>query len=182
MTEMNPYATPASPVGGADAQEVGEVRILSARGRLGRIRYIGYSLGVSLLVGLLAALSGAVAAALPESVGGMSILIGAGIPAAVAVVLGILLTIQRLHDLDWTGWWVLLLLIPYLGGLFSLLLWLLPGTRGTNRYGPVPPPNGKGVTVLAMLLPAVALIGVLAAIAIPAYQDYVQRSQAADAR
>ncbi len=31
-------------------EEYGEVKIFSARGRIGRVRYIGYTIGVSILV------------------------------------------------------------------------------------------------------------------------------------
>lgn len=177
MTDVNPYAAPASAVADAGTQEFGEIRILAAGGRLGRIRYIGYSVGIYLLAGLLAAAAVALATMLPETAGGIAMIIGAGLALLVAGVISVLLTIQRLHDVGWTGWLVLLLLIPYLGSLFSLLLWFIPGTRGPNRFGPVPPPNGKGATVLVLLVPLVALIGVIAVIAVPAYQDYVQRAQ-----
>lgn len=42
--------------------------------------------------------------------------------------------IRRLHDLDWSGWWILLLAIPYIGGFIALVLFLFPGTKGENKY------------------------------------------------
>ena len=42
--------------------------------------------------------------------------------------------IRRLHDLDWSGWWILLLAIPYIGGFILLVLFLFPGTKGENKY------------------------------------------------
>jgi hypothetical protein len=69
----------------------------------------------------------------------------------------------------------LLALIPFVG-----LIWLFKsGTPGSNRFGAPPPPNTTGVKVLACIAPAIAIIGILAAIAIPAYQDYVTRAQEA---
>lgn len=43
---------------------------------------------------------------------------------------------RRLHDIDRTGWWLLLVLVPLIGTL--VLLWFLvqPGTPGRNRFGP----------------------------------------------
>ncbi len=43
---------------------------------------------------------------------------------------------RRFHDGGFSAWWMLLGLIPYLGGLavFVMLLW--PGNRGANRFGP----------------------------------------------
>lgn len=40
-------------------------------------------------------------------------------------------------------------------------------------------PNQKGVTLLELMI-VIAIIGILAAIALPSYRDYVQRSRRAD--
>ena len=56
---------------------------------------------------------------------------------ALAVFLPALaVTARRLHDTNRSGWWILINLIPYLGGLVLLVLCVFPGTSGTNRYGP----------------------------------------------
>ena len=50
---------------------------------------------------------------------------------------GLAVTIRRLHDLDRTGWWVLLVLTVI--GIIVLLAWFcMRGTVGPNRYGPDP--------------------------------------------
>jgi uncharacterized membrane protein YhaH (DUF805 family) len=46
--------------------------------------------------------------------------------------------IRRLHDTDRSGWWILLGLIPLLGGLVLLVFCCLDGTPGDNRFGPDP--------------------------------------------
>lgn len=46
--------------------------------------------------------------------------------------------VRRLHDLDRTGWWYLLILIPVLGALVLLFFFVLRGTVGANRFGPDP--------------------------------------------
>ena len=43
--------------------------------------------------------------------------------------------VRRLHDIGWSGWWALLNLIPYVGGIAVLVLHCLPGQIGTNKYG-----------------------------------------------
>lgn len=43
--------------------------------------------------------------------------------------------VRRLHDQDMSGWWVLLFFIPYLGALIALVFMLIPGTKGSNRFG-----------------------------------------------
>jgi uncharacterized membrane protein YhaH (DUF805 family) len=50
---------------------------------------------------------------------------------------GIAMAIRRLHDIDRTGWWVLLALT--LIGAILLIVWAcFKGTNGSNRFGPDP--------------------------------------------
>lgn len=47
--------------------------------------------------------------------------------------------IKRWHDLDKSGWWVLINFIPIVGGLWCLVeCGFLKGTVGPNRFGPDP--------------------------------------------
>ena len=46
-------------------------------------------------------------------------------------------SVRRLHDIDRTGWWALLYLIP-LVSLVLLVFACFEGTRGDNRFGPDP--------------------------------------------
>jgi uncharacterized membrane protein YhaH (DUF805 family) len=84
-----------------------------------------------------------------------------------------MLTIQRAHDFNTTGWLSLVVLIP----LVNLLFWFIPGTHGENRFGGETPPNSVLVLIAAWLVPVLFIGGVLAAVAIPAYQDYAKRAQ-----
>jgi uncharacterized membrane protein YhaH (DUF805 family) len=43
--------------------------------------------------------------------------------------------VRRLHDTDKSGWMLLLGLIPFIGGIIVLVLLVLPGTPGPNRFG-----------------------------------------------
>lgn len=43
--------------------------------------------------------------------------------------------VRRLHDVDRSGWWALLVAIPVIGDLALLVLCALPGSRGANRFG-----------------------------------------------
>ena len=49
-----------------------------------------------------------------------------------------------------------------------------------NKYGLPPAPNSVLVVIGSLAMPLVAVLGIVAAIAIPAYQDYVQRAEAAE--
>jgi uncharacterized membrane protein YhaH (DUF805 family)/Tfp pilus assembly major pilin PilA len=170
MQNRNPYAAPQTNVASSDsAVDYGEVKIFSARGRIGRVRYIGYSIGVSILF--------AIGIGIPAGLAGMADPTAAILVAMIGyvayLVVQFMLTIQRSHDMNATGWLSLVWLVP----LGMLVFWLVPGTRGENDYGKPPPPNTTGVIVLACILPLVFVGGVLAAIAIPAYQDYTIRAQ-----
>jgi uncharacterized membrane protein YhaH (DUF805 family) len=46
--------------------------------------------------------------------------------------------VRRLHDLDKSGWWLLLSLIPLIGFLILLFWFVQQGTRGPNRFGADP--------------------------------------------
>jgi len=50
---------------------------------------------------------------------------------------GLAVSVRRLHDLDRTGWW--LLLVFTIVGIILLLIWnCIKGTAGTNRFGSDP--------------------------------------------
>lgn len=46
--------------------------------------------------------------------------------------------VRRLHDTDRSGWWLLIALVPLIGGIVLLVFFLLDGTPGPNRFGPNP--------------------------------------------
>jgi uncharacterized membrane protein YhaH (DUF805 family) len=52
--------------------------------------------------------------------------------------------VRRFHDQDKSGWFVLLGLIPLVGGIVLLVFMCLEGTRGNNQFGP--DPKGNDVT------------------------------------
>ena len=179
MNPSNPYQSPRSSITPVAPTQLGQINILSAQGRLGRVRYIGYSVGLAILVTLLALGVGGATAfmqggseALGWLGGGVIILL-----SIAALALSVLLGIQRLHDFDASGWWSVLMIVPLANLLFYLILLIMPGTQGPNRFGNPPPPNTLGVTLIALVVPLIAVIGIIAAIAIPAYQNYVTRAQ-----
>jgi uncharacterized membrane protein YhaH (DUF805 family) len=57
----------------------------------------------------------------------------------VLVLPGLAMSIRRLHDIDRTGWW-LLLGLTVIGGLVLLYWACVRGTPGPNRFGPDPMP------------------------------------------
>ena len=169
MQNRNPYAAPRTNVSRADSgEDYGEIRVFSAQGRIGRVRFIGYSFGVSMLIGIVMAIAAGLGAMIDPSVA----FIAAAVGYIAIVVAQVLLTIQRAHDMNVTGWLSLISLIP----LAVLVFWLVPGTPGENDYGKPPPPNTTGAVILACIVPVLVIVGIVAAIALPAYQDYAQRA------
>ena len=47
----------------------------------------------------------------------------------------IAVSVRRLHDTNRSGWWYWIVLVPCIGGLWYLILMLLPSTPGQNQYG-----------------------------------------------
>ncbi len=46
--------------------------------------------------------------------------------------------VRRLHDTNRSGWWILISLIPLIGGIILLVFTIIGGTKGDNRFGPDP--------------------------------------------
>lgn len=156
-----PYATPKAAVG-ETLPAFGELNTFTTDGRIGRLRYLAWSMVLMLaclpLFGIAAGFF-----AVSEILGGLLMVV---VGIAVAVV-GIMFGVQRLHDIGWSGWLLLVTLVPVIGGVFSLLMFVIPGSTEANRFGPPPPPNSTAVKVLAGLWLAAIALGIILAIALP---------------
>ena len=60
-----------------------------------------------------------------------------------SIIPSIAVQVRRLHDVDRSGWWMLLWFVPVLGWTVMLVFLCLDGTRGGNSYGF--DPKGRGV-------------------------------------
>lgn len=69
---------------------------------------------------------------------GIGAFVVAGLIGVAGIIPGLAVTVRRMHDQDKSGWFILVNLIPYVGGLIMLVLSFLPGTDGENQYGPDP--------------------------------------------
>lgn len=68
------------------------------------------------------------------------------------------LAVLRCHDLGWSGWWSLLFLVPYAGSLFSLVLLIVPGTRGNNAFGRASRPPGMPTVAASLAVLVIACL------------------------
>lgn len=50
----------------------------------------------------------------------------------------IAVTVRRLHDTNRSGWWYLILFIPYIGPIVILVFMCLDSTPGENKHGKNP--------------------------------------------
>lgn len=156
-----------------DEIEIAPARYFAFEPRIGRLRYLAYSVGVFLLV-LIPIVIGLALSAVHLT--GISVALLA-LVYLFMVVMNVIFTIRRLHDMNASGWWTLLYIVPFANVIFALVLLFTPGTVGTNRFGAPPSPNSGWVVAGAWCYLLVPISGILAGIAIPAYQDYVTRDQ-----
>jgi uncharacterized membrane protein YhaH (DUF805 family) len=114
------------------------------RGRITRAKFwlVAFGIFVVELI-LFAALGGNVAVllnpqeALPaiSPIGGIGILI----LGVVVTWISLAVAVKRYHDRDMSGWWVLIIFVPVIGGLWYLIeCGFLRGSEGHNNYGPDP--------------------------------------------
>jgi len=81
------------------------------------------------------------------------LLLFAFVYALATIIPGLAVSVRRLHDINFSGWWILLAFVPS-GGLILLVFHVLDSTPGTNRYGPNP--KGVGVSPYGRSYPSAA--------------------------
>lgn len=124
--------------------------LFSFNGRARRLHWWLTRLGVGLSFLLLYALTAAIGSGIDAAGGGDpsgrgplgGIVLLVAFPVVVWIDLAI--TAKRWHDRDKSGLMVLVALIPFVGGLWTLIeCGFMDGTQGRNRYGPSP--KGAGI-------------------------------------
>ena len=150
------------------------LNMFSFTGRIGRLRYLAFAFPayLPLLIGV--PIVGGVFGVFTRSIGVIvAIMIVGGLASA---CLGVRVAVLRLHDLNLSGKWVLLPLLPLLsfippGSLVlmigsvlflvlgSLALCLWPGSMMSNDYGPPPGPNTFWTILGAVLFILMMVVG-----------------------
>ena len=171
----SPYAPPQADVA-ERVPEYAPLKPFSIEGRIGRLRFLAWSMVLSLVTIAVVGVFALIALALVSTDSTAGLIIGgilAFVLCVVFLIATILISVQRLHDVGWSGWLWLLNLVPFVGSFFPLLLVVLPGSGVANRYGAPPPPNSTAVKVLSSLwlvLIALMIVGAMAG-GISAIQD-----------
>lgn len=150
MPQTNPYAAPNAPVSDVlDNESTGQIKLLTPKGRMGRVRYLYYSM-LSGLITMLIIAAGAALLGVNSTLG--AIVIGIGYLAM--LILGFFYLIQRCHDLNKSGWWSLLMFIPFA----IFYFYFAAGTPGANHFGLKPPENTKAVIAGAIIIPILTIL------------------------
>ena len=112
--------------------------IYTTEGRLNRFRYLKYMITLALIAGVSTFVMSSMATFLTGNPTGFLVNAITAIWGLVAGVGNVMLMIRRLHDLNKSGWFALIAIIPWIGAIFSIYLFFAPGQVGWNKYGADP--------------------------------------------
>ena len=163
MSTENPYQPPAADLSKPFEGDTDRTSVFSPAGRFGRLSYIAW--GALLYLAVLAVMALLAAAGLwdPTAQSGGITQALVGVPAA---AVGFLFGIRRLHDMNATGWWILLSLVPLVNIGLALVLFLKAGAPGANRFAPPrPTPTWERILgIVGAVLMALSLVAMLIAL------------------
>lgn len=117
--------------------------LFSFDGRVGRKAYWLFLVAVLVIsMGIQFAALGpmiAAAAADPEAAANMSFPVWIWIIFIPMIWMSLAVQAKRWHDVDKSAWWILIGLVPFVGGLIALVFnGFIAGTPGPNRFGEGP--------------------------------------------
>ena len=170
MENVNPYESPDADLDTGQQQSY-QPKVFATNGRIGRARYLCYSFAIIILVlivvGVVAAVSGSISEA-----GEMTALMSVLVTIPIFVVM-IMMARRRFHDLNFSGWWAITIIVPIISIIPSLFLMFAPGNKHENDYGLMPTKNGASIYIVMGLF-ILMFVGIIAAVALPAYQAYME--------
>jgi len=177
----NPYSTPGASIDVDPRVATYQPRFLSLNGRIGRLRYFAYTLGLTMLMYVaLAPLLVLTAkygdASAPGGANMAVVVIASLLMLALYIVVLVMMVgfiVRRLNDLGKTGWLALLFLLPVANLVLWIYLQFFRGHEAPNQYGPAPVANSGGVVAVAIIggvLFVVGMIGAMTMLSTPAFQ------------
>lgn len=114
-----------------------KAELLTPNGRMSRANFFKKSILLFILMFALTSLVLIIASILGEEVGLFLVIILVGILIFTNVA-GLMMTIRRLHDLNHSGWMILLSAVPIINLGFIIYVFCAGGTASANKYGPKP--------------------------------------------
>ena len=96
-------------------------------GRARRKEYWMFTLGNLIVAVVIGVVAGLIKFPLLVSLYGLAVLVP-----------GLAVCVRRLHDIGKSGWWVLIGLVPVIGGIWLLVLMCLDGEPNENQWGANP--------------------------------------------
>lgn len=92
-----------------------------------------------------------------------------GIYSLAVLVPTLAIFVRRLHDIDHSAWWMLIILVPFIGFIVLFVFTMMKGTPGENRFGSNPEnapdrhvsSNGKTILLIIALVIAAIVLSVI---------------------
>ena len=119
--------------------------LFSFQGRINRAKFWLIHLAIFVVEAIVLSLLGGTAAIMSGDYEKVIVVFGGAsgavwsIVAVLAFWISLALGVKRWHDRNKTGWWMLIIFVPVIGGLWYLIeCGFLKGTTGPNSYGPDP--------------------------------------------
>ena len=118
--------------------------LFSVQGRANRAKFWLVALAIVVIEVILFAviLGGAAMSGDPEQIAAAMGPVASVVILAFVVIatwISVAVAVKRYHDRNKSGWWVLIVFVPVIGGLWYLIeCGFLRGTAGPNTYGPDP--------------------------------------------
>ncbi|PWB28458.1 DUF805 domain-containing protein [Flavobacterium sp. HTF] len=109
------------------------------KGRARRSEYWYFALANALISILLVVIGAVVGGIFGDALtGGIIGYVLFGLYTLATILPGLGVVVRRLHDVGKSGWFYLVAFIPFVGGIWILILFCTEGNRGPNQYGPDP--------------------------------------------
>jgi uncharacterized membrane protein YhaH (DUF805 family) len=168
MQNNDPYQAPGAQVYDVAAEGADETGPFSPSGRFGRLSYLAWTSLVGVVFNIITIVfaGGLVAMQDGNAAGGtMALLV---VISLAAIVVYVLFGIRRLHDINASGLWLLLFLVPIANLVLGLMMLFKAGTVGANNFGParITRTWEKVVGIICIVFMA---LGLVAAILLPMF-------------
>ncbi len=109
-------------------------------GRMGRLQYFVAVVVINFVFGVAGAAFMGLFSALGDSSGAVIGLVFYSVFLLAGSVLSIMQGIKRLHDMEKSGWMLLLGIVPLANIYLAIIMLFKKGTDGANKYGEDPAP------------------------------------------